>query len=69
MKGWAADFVNDPYNDFEIIVEILYDEEDVAVMRKAEDGLVLQWYKSDKQLIVPVDWLMTLLIDVKNKLK
>ena len=36
-KGvWSADFGNDPYDDYNLIVEILYNEKDVAIIRKID---------------------------------
>lgn len=69
MKGWSADFVNDPNNDFEVVIEILYEDKDVAVIRQGDDGLEIHWYENTKRLVVPVDWLVKLLIDAKNNLK
>ncbi|AIF51848.1 hypothetical protein [Pelosinus sp. UFO1] len=69
MKGWSADFVNDPNNDFEVVLEILYEDKDVAVIRQGVDGLEIHWYENTKRLVVPVDWLVKLLIDAKEKLR
>lgn len=36
-KGvWSADFGNDLYDDYNLIVEILYNEKDVAIIRKID---------------------------------
>lgn len=43
MKGWTADFTNNVLNDFELVVEILYNDTDVAIIRKGENGLEIQW--------------------------
>ncbi|WP_196595097.1 hypothetical protein [Pectinatus frisingensis] len=69
MKGWTADFTNDALNDFELAVEILYNDEDVAVIRKGENGLEIKWYANQNQLIVPLDWLAELLAEAKKQMK
>ena len=69
MRGWTADYVNDPYNDFEIVVEILYNDKDVGVIYKGEHGLEIKWYGNNKSLVIPVEWLVLLLMEVKSKLQ
>ena len=69
MSKWVADFTNDPTNDFNLVVEILYNDEDVAVIRQGEEGLELKWYARNTDLTVPLDWVMEILIRAKNGLK
>lgn len=69
MNKWTADFGNDPFDDYNLIVEILFNEKDVAVIKQCNDGLKLKWYASDNDLIIPVDWLMGLLKEAKERLK
>ena len=68
MKGWSADFVNDPNNDFDIVVDISYEDKIVAIIRQGNDGLEIHWYNNEK-LVIPVDWFVKLLLDVKDNLK
>jgi len=68
MNGWSADFVNDPNNDFEVVIEILYKDKDVGVIRQGGDGLEFHWYENTERLVIPVDWLIKLLNDAKDKL-
>ena len=65
-KGvWSADFRNDLYDDYYLIVEILYNEKDVVTIRKIDGQLILQWYAKDSNLEVPVDWILGLLEELK----
>jgi len=68
VEKWAADFVNDPNQDYKLICEILYEEKDAGVIRKENDGLVIEWFKSDKGLSVPLDWFAGLLQEAKERL-
>ena len=61
-------FGNDPYDDYNLIVEILYNEKDVAIIRKIDGQLILQWYAKDSNLEVPVDWFLGLLEEAKVRL-
>lgn len=37
MERWSADFVNNPNEDYNLMVEILYDEEEIAVVKKRRE--------------------------------
>jgi hypothetical protein len=51
------------------MVEILYDEEEIAVVKKDENGrLIMKWYPTEKELLIPVDWLIRLLAAAKERL-
>lgn len=41
MEKWSADFVNNPNEDYNLMVEILYDEEEIAVVKKDENGRLI----------------------------
>lgn len=69
MSKWTADFTNDPFNEYEIIIEILCNDEDVAIVRQGEHGLELKWYASHEDLTVPVEWIVGLLIEAEKRLK
>lgn len=62
MKEWTADITNDPNYDYSLIIEILCDDKDLAVIRKSQHYLILKWYATPKGLIMPVDWLSKLLL-------
>jgi len=68
MKQWEADFGNDPYDDYNLIVEILCDDRDVAVIKQSHGGAFINWYPHDEELIVPLDWLSGLLLETKQRL-
>ena len=69
MKEWSADYSNDPYDDYNLTIEILYDQTDVvAIIRQKPEGLVMTWYPQDKKLEMPVEWISGLLLDAKKNL-
>ncbi|MFL0269323.1 hypothetical protein [Candidatus Clostridium radicumherbarum] len=69
MKGWTADIVNNPNDDYNLMIEILYNEVDVAVIYKCEDELILKYYANKDDLVIPVDYLIKLLEDAKVRLE
>ncbi|NLD49816.1 MAG: hypothetical protein GX660_21935 [Clostridiaceae bacterium] len=58
MSGWTADFANDPFDDYNLIVEILFNDEDVAVIKQGKDGLEMKWYATDKDILSRLNGLM-----------
>jgi len=68
MKNWTADFGNDPYDDYNLIVEILYEDKDVAVIKQGKEGLEIKWHQSIEDLIIPFDWLFDLMLEAKKRL-
>ena len=68
MQEWSADFVNDPSDDYNLIVEVLCDDKDVAVIRNNGRELTIKWYPRASGLEVPVDWLIGLLSTAKERL-
>lgn len=69
MKGWTADIANNPNDDYNLVVEILYNEVDVAVIYKSGNELLLKYYANKDDLVVPVDYLLKLLQDAKVRLE
>ena len=65
---WSADFTNDPYDDYNLIVEILCDDEDVAVIKQNGNSLDFVWYPNDKKQTIPVSWLLEILLEVKDRM-
>ena len=68
MNQWESYFINDPYDDYNLVIEILCDDVDVAVIQQRQQGLFLRWYVIPKGLIIPVDWLSSLLLRAKEGL-
>jgi len=68
MKEWTADFGNDPYDDYNLIVLIYYDDMDVAVIKQTPQGLEMKMYPSEKELKIPVEWLMGLLVETQRRM-
>jgi hypothetical protein len=68
MEKWTADFVNNPGNGYELIVEILHDDHDVAIIKKENKELKIVWYAHTKELNVPFNWLLELMDEAKKTL-
>lgn len=68
MGIWTADIGNDPYDDYNLIMEVLCDDKDVAVIRNIGGEIVIKWYPQDHEIDVPVDWLIGLLSTAKERL-
>lgn len=66
FMGWTADFVNDPNNDYEIVIELWYNRVNVALISKNDNRVELKWYANKNDLIIHVDWLNGLLIEAKT---
>ncbi len=65
MSQWAADFTNDPNNNYELMVEILYNGEDVGVIKRGKYGIELIWFDHQNNLTVPFDWLFKLMSEAQ----
>ena len=61
MNKWNANIINDPDKDFNLMIEISYEEFDVAAIKNGKNGLELQIYSHNKDIKIPVDWLFDLL--------
>jgi hypothetical protein len=68
LKKWSADFCNNPHDDYNLIVELLCDDEEVAIIRRADDRLEMRWYPTPEEIIVPVEWLNGLLAEAARRL-
>ena len=68
MRQWEADFANDPNDDFNITVEILCDDKEVALIKQSHDGLLINWHPHSEELVVSLDWLSGLLLEAKRSL-
>lgn len=69
MGKWTADFTNDPFNDYNLITEILLDGEEVAVIKSKESNLRIIWYSSEKEMEIPFDWLLGLMLEAKKRMQ
>lgn len=69
MKGWTADIVNNQNDDYNLMIEILYNEVNVALIYKSQEELFLKYYANKDDLVIPVDYLIKLLEDAKVRLE
>lgn len=68
MKEWSADFINDPNDDYNLYIEILYGDTEVAVIKPANNGPYIKWFSSPEDYIVPVEWLLGLLKQAQQRI-
>lgn len=64
---WTAQYCNDPEHDFDLVIEILYKDEIVAMIRYRNE-LELIWFVNTDNLCIPVEWLSELLIGANRDL-
>jgi hypothetical protein len=64
---WTAQYCNDPTHDFDLVIEILYKDDIVAMIRYREE-LELIWFTNESNLCIPVDWLSELFTRAKRDL-
>lgn len=68
MSAWSVDYVNNPYDDYNLVIEVLHNDEDVAFISQGNNGLEIKWYPTEKELIVPIDWLVDVFSEAKQRL-
>jgi hypothetical protein len=61
MPEWKADFTNDPNHDYDLIIEISYSNEDIGIVRKTEFGPELELFSHNKNIVIPINWLLKLI--------
>ena len=68
MSKWNYVFVNDPDDNFNIVIDIEFDNKYCATIKKVDEELVLCWYSSPKDHLIPVNWLHKILDEAQQKL-
>ena len=68
MEQWSANITNDPFDDYNLIIEILFNGEEVAVIRQGEDGLEIRWYPNKEEITIPLKWLSNFLNYAEKRL-
>jgi hypothetical protein len=68
MEEWTAYYVNNPNDDYNLVVEILHGESEFAWIFKEEGSLKLKFYAHGEDVTIPGDWLIGLLNDAKLRL-
>jgi hypothetical protein len=68
MLQWTADFTNDPNNDYELMIEVLCNDEEIGVIKHGKSGLEFILFSHDKDVVIPFDWLLGLMNEANKKL-
>lgn len=61
MEQWVADIVNDPDNDYDLTIEILFQEVEIATIRKIDGDYKIIFYPTDEEIQIPIVWLSGLI--------
>ena len=67
ITGWSADFLSAPDRDFNT-VDVLFDEQEVASIKKLNGEMVISYRKTEKDFDIPLDWFLGLLQEAKNRI-
>jgi hypothetical protein len=69
MSQWAAEITNNPDKDYELYVELLEDDEHRArIELSSPEQLILRVYNTEKDVSLPVDWLMQVITMAKQEM-
>ncbi len=69
MTGWLAEVTNNPDDDYNLIIEILKDDEYVGRIQKINNELIFYIYENKNGINIPVDWLIKILDKAKTDLQ
>ena len=70
MSQWAAEITNNPDKDYELYVELLENDEYRARLEIAsQEQLVLRVYNTEKDVSLPVDWLVQVITMAKQEMR
>jgi len=70
MSQWAAEITNNPDKDYELYVELLEDDEHRArIELSSPEQLILRVYNTEKDVSLPVDWLVQVIVMAKKELR
>jgi len=61
VSKWTADWGNNPYDDYNLVLEVLCDDKDIAIIKQSLKGLILKWHTDPKGSTIPIAWLSGLL--------
>lgn len=69
MSLWKADIANDPNHDYDLVIELLYDTEEIGVIKQGKDGLEVVVFATHKDLFIPFEWLLQILNGAREQLE
>ena len=70
MSQWVAEITNNPDKDYELCVELLEDDEHRArIELSSPEQLILRVYNTEKDVSLPVDWLMQVIAMAKQEMR
>lgn len=68
MSQWTADFINDPNNDYELMIEIRYDNEEICLIKHGKSELEFILFSHNKDIVIPFNWLLKLMNEASKNL-
>ncbi len=70
MSQWTAEITNNPDKDYELYVELLEDDEHRARIEiSSPEQLILRVYNTEKDVSLPVDWLVQVITMAKKEMR
>ena len=70
MSQWVAEITNNPDKVYELYVELLEDDEHRArIELSSPEQLILRVYNTEKDVSLPVDWLMQVITMAKQEIR
>lgn len=68
MNKWNSLVVNDPDNDYNLVIELQYDEEFVGYIKKNGNTFDIAVYPNINKITIPLDWLENVINKAKKDL-
>jgi hypothetical protein len=68
LSKWNAIFVNDPDNDYNLIIELECDEDNVGYIKRIGSRLDVVFYPSKNKVEIPLEWLANVIDKAKKEL-
>lgn len=68
LYNWNTIFVNDSDNDFDLIIELECDGDNVGYIKRKESGLSVVFYPCKDKIEIPLSWLENVINKAKREL-
>ena len=68
MSFWDVDICNDPYNDYDLVYELLFLGYGFLNIEQTKNGLILILFDHSLSLPIPLDWMLKVMLDAKKNL-
>lgn len=69
MGDWKYIYANNPFDDYNLVVELEYNDLQVGYIKRSRSGLNLVLHPNFEELNIPLDWLSEIIEKAKTDLK